>query len=443
MKKTPLIVSGLAAALVVGGSSSAYAMTHEVDVNVYGKSSTVRTFSGTVGDVLEAQGVDVKPTDKVTPSVATPVGESTAITVVQQRPVTVTIDGTQHTFMTSGTSVADALQDFEFDASTATVSPAPTTELSAQGTAITVTTMKDLTVSGQNGSATFRVTEPTLGEAAAAHLTDYQESDTFYDASDQPVAADTPVTSGMSVRIERVRYSEATSTQEIDYKTVTEDDANADKGTTTTKTEGVAGSKDVVTRTKTVDGKPVEETVVSENVTKQPQDKVVLKGTKEAPEPAPAASESQDSSSASSSKDSGSSSKSSDSSSSSTGSGSSSSSSSSRSSSSSSTDQGGTASGDTTTCKASFYGRGDGTDGGPTASGETFNSEAMTAAHKSLPLGTRIRVTNTATGQSVVVRINDRGPYVSGRCLDLSAGAFDAIGDTGAGTMTVTYQKVG
>ncbi len=436
MKKTPLIVSGLAAALVVGGSSSAYAMTHEVDVSVYGKSSTVRTFSGTVGDVLEAQGVDIKPTDKVTPSVATPVDESTAITVVQQRPVTVTIDGTQHTFMTSGTSVADALQGFEFDASTATVSPAPTTQLSAQGTAITVTTMKDLTVSGQNGSATFRVTEPTLGEAAAAHLSDYQEGDAFYDASNQPVAADTAVTSGMSVRIERVRYSETTSTQEIDYKTVTEDDANADKGTTTTKTEGVTGSKDVVTRTKTVDGKPVEETVVSENVTKQPQDKVVLEGTKEAaPEPAPAASESSSKGSGSSSSDS--------SSSAATGSGSSSSSSSSRSSSSSSTDQGGTASGDTTTCKASFYGRGDGTDGGPTASGETFNSEAMTAAHKSLPLGTRIRVTNTANGQSVVVRINDRGPYVSGRCLDLSAGAFDAIGDTGAGTMTVSYQKVG
>jgi rare lipoprotein A len=52
-------------------------------------------------------------------------------------------------------------------------------------------------------------------------------------------------------------------------------------------------------------------------------------------------------------------------------------------------------------------------------------------------------VTNTANGKSVVVKVNDRGPYIGGRCLDLSAGAFSEIGDLGSGTMTVSYQKVG
>ena len=78
-----------------------------------------------------------------------------------------------------------------------------------------------------------------------------------------------------------------------------------------------------------------------------------------------------------------------------------------------------------------------------TASGEQFNPNAMTAAHKSLPLGSKVRVTNPANGESVTVRINDRGPYVSGRCLDLSRAAFAAIGDTGAGVMRVTYQVLG
>ncbi|MBB2913135.1 rare lipoprotein A [Streptosporangium becharense] len=89
----------------------------------------------------------------------------------------------------------------------------------------------------------------------------------------------------------------------------------------------------------------------------------------------------------------------------------------------------------TGTCGASFY-----SDPQATASGERFNPNAMTAAHKSLPMGTKVRVTNSGTGESVTVRINDRGPYVGGRCLDLSRAAFSSIGDTGSGVMRVKYE---
>ncbi|MFI7422872.1 septal ring lytic transglycosylase RlpA family protein [Nonomuraea sp. NPDC049684] len=87
------------------------------------------------------------------------------------------------------------------------------------------------------------------------------------------------------------------------------------------------------------------------------------------------------------------------------------------------------------TCGASYYGEPQ-----MTASGERFNPSAMTAAHKTLPLGSRVRVINPRNGSSVTVRINDRGPYVGGRCLDLSRAAFDAIGSLGAGVMTVRYE---
>ena len=90
------------------------------------------------------------------------------------------------------------------------------------------------------------------------------------------------------------------------------------------------------------------------------------------------------------------------------------------------------------TCTASFY-----WEPQATASGERFNPNAMTAAHKTLPLGTRLRVTNPANGKSVVVRINDRGPYVGGRCLDLSKASFAAIGNTGSGVMRVRYEILG
>jgi len=63
-----------------------------------------------------------------------------------------------------------------------------------------------------------------------------------------------------------------------------------------------------------------------------------------------------------------------------------------------------------------------------TASGERFNPNAMTAAHKTLPLGSRVRVTHKRTGRSITVRINDRGPFVRGRIIDLSAAAARRLG---------------
>ena len=63
-----------------------------------------------------------------------------------------------------------------------------------------------------------------------------------------------------------------------------------------------------------------------------------------------------------------------------------------------------------------------------TASGERFNPGAMTAAHRTLPFGTRVQVTNSSNGRSVIVRINDRGPFVKGRSIDLSSAAARAIG---------------
>lgn len=87
-------------------------------------------------------------------------------------------------------------------------------------------------------------------------------------------------------------------------------------------------------------------------------------------------------------------------------------------------------------CGASFY-----TDS-QTASGEPFSSSAMTAASKTYSFGTRLKVTNRANGRSTVVRINDRGPYVSGRCLDLTPAAFNQISSPSAGVADVTYEKV-
>lgn len=94
---------------------------------------------------------------------------------------------------------------------------------------------------------------------------------------------------------------------------------------------------------------------------------------------------------------------------------------------------GGTASGGI----ASFY-----TEGTQTASGEKLDPNELTAAHRTLPFGTRLRVTNVATGKSVTVRVNDRGPYVRGRVVDVSYSAAESLGIVDKGITNVKLDVV-
>lgn len=77
-----------------------------------------------------------------------------------------------------------------------------------------------------------------------------------------------------------------------------------------------------------------------------------------------------------------------------------------------------------------------------TASGERMNPLGMTAAHKTLPLGSKIRVTNNINGKSIIVRVNDRGPFIAGRILDLSKGAANQLGFVQRGVTKVCYERI-
>jgi rare lipoprotein A len=88
-------------------------------------------------------------------------------------------------------------------------------------------------------------------------------------------------------------------------------------------------------------------------------------------------------------------------------------------------------------CVASHYGY----SGGKTASGERMNPSAMTAAHRTKPFGSRVTVTLQSSGRSVTVRINDRGPFVKGRCIDLSTGAAQALGMSGTALVSLSQTE--
>lgn len=89
---------------------------------------------------------------------------------------------------------------------------------------------------------------------------------------------------------------------------------------------------------------------------------------------------------------------------------------------------------------ASWYGGADGLKGARTASGELFDPSSLTAAHPTLPFGTRVRVTLLKTGRSTIVRINDRGPSAGGRMIDISRAAAAEIGLLGCGVGRVTME---
>jgi rare lipoprotein A len=91
---------------------------------------------------------------------------------------------------------------------------------------------------------------------------------------------------------------------------------------------------------------------------------------------------------------------------------------------------------------ASFYGLGDGFHGLRAADGSRFDAHGLTTAHKTLPFGTRLRVTNPANNRSVTVTVTDRGPFIAGRSLDLSYGAFSRIASPGQGVARVCFARV-
>jgi rare lipoprotein A len=90
--------------------------------------------------------------------------------------------------------------------------------------------------------------------------------------------------------------------------------------------------------------------------------------------------------------------------------------------------------------KASFYA--DKHQLNKTASGELYNHNLKTAAHRTLPFGTRLKVTNIKNGKTVIVQVNDRGPFIKGRVVDLSKSAFSSIGSTSAGLIGVKIEVI-
>lgn len=380
-KLVPLIVVGATLLSSVGAAGS-YALMNDVTVSVDGTSTTSKVTYATVGEVLRHNGVTVGTHDVVEPSLTTAISDDTVIEVTHARPVLVTLDGVLHGQRLAVRTVADVLDALGIDAEGAVVSQPLDASIPLSGAAFTVHTPKDVTVTAGGATQELRATGTVADALAEVGITPDDDDLTT-------PALDENLSDGLGITFVKVDTSVVTRDVAIPFAEKTTKDSNLAAGTKKVQVAGVNGLASETVRQVLHDDAVVSEEQLSWTVQSEPVQQETVVGTKTVLGASSTASPA-------------------------TG----------------------------NQCQASHYGNGDGTDGGPTASGETFNASGMTAAHKTLALGTKIKVTNVANGKTVIVRINDRGPYVGGRCLDLSYGAFSAIGSPSSGVMTVAWETV-
>ena len=393
-----VVASAIAGALSLtsaGGLTMVQALDRDtVTFSVDGVSQQAKVKPGTVKQALAQQGITVGPHDDVQPSLDSEIHDGQVITVNYGRRVVVTIDGKKVVRWTTAKNVAEVLAQLNQSDPDNLVSVSRSLDISRAGLSFSMQTAKDVTVT--IGGKTQKITAVgTVADALKAAKVEVDSSDAVNPG------LGTPLSDGMKITLTMVDQKSQKRRVAVPFSTKKVEDSSLPKGEIKVITKGDNGINEETWTVVFKDGKKVSEKKVSSKVVNAPVTQVVKVGTKTASSSSP----STRSSSASH-----------------------------RSTASQSSDP--VTSG--TTCLASTYGEGDGTAGGPTASGETFDPSAFTAASKTLPLGSTIRVTNVSNGRTVTVRINDRGPYVGGRCLDLSTAAMNAIAP-GQGLVTVRY----
>ena len=393
-----VVASAIAGALSLtsaGGLTMVQALDRDtVTFSVDGVSQQAKVKPGTVKQALAQRGITVGPHDDVQPSLDSEIHDGQVITVNYGRRVVVTIDGKKVVRWTTAKHVAEVLAQLNQSDPDNRVSESRSLDISRAGLSFSMQTAKDVTVT--IGGKTQKITAVgTVADALKAAKVEVDSSDAVNPG------LGTPLSDGMKITLTMVDQKSQKRRVAVPFSTKKVEDSSLPKGEIKVITKGVNGINEETWTVVFKDGKKVSEKKVSSKVVNAPVTQVVKVGTKTASSSSP----STRSSSASH-----------------------------RSTASQSSDP--VTSG--TTCLASTYGEGDGTAGGPTASGETFDPSAFTAASKTLPLGSTIRVTNVSNGRTVTVRINDRGPYVGGRCLDLSTAAMNAIAP-GQGLVTVRY----
>jgi resuscitation-promoting factor RpfB len=253
-----------------------------VTLNVDGKVSSVQTFGGTVEQVVKAAKVDLKASDRVSPSLDATVENGSVINVNLAKAVKVNLDGAEKTVSTTARDVAGLVTQLGV-ASSSELSVPKSAQLSVDGSFVAISTPKTVTILADGKAAKTTTTAATVGEV----LKDARVKLAAADRTSQP--ANAKVVSNMVIKVSRVDTSKtATVSEEIPFETLSTDSADILKGEEEVTQAGVPGIVTHKYKLVLVDGREASRTLVSRTVTREPVTEKVTVGTKEKPKPKPA-----------------------------------------------------------------------------------------------------------------------------------------------------------
>ena len=255
-----------------------------ITLNVDGKVASVQTFGGTVGQVVKSAKLDLKPADRVSPSVDATVENGTVINVNMAKAVTVSLDGSEKTVSTTAPDVAGLVTELGV-ASASSVSVPKDAPLAVDGSFVSISTPKTVSVVADGKASTTTTTAATVAQV----LEDAGVTLGPNDRSSQPGNAD--VVNNMVVKVSRVDTGQtAASTDDVPFETLTTESGDLFKGDKKVTQAGTPGKVDRTFKLVLVDGREASRTLVAETVSVQPVTEQVTVGTKAKPvaEAAPA-----------------------------------------------------------------------------------------------------------------------------------------------------------
>ncbi|SEQ19946.1 resuscitation-promoting factor [Arthrobacter sp. OV608] len=259
-----------------------------ITLNVDGKVTSVQTFGGTVGQVVKSANLELKPADRVSPSIDATVQNGTVINVNQAKEVKVSLDGSEKTVNTTAQDVEGLVTELGV-ASASSVSVPKDAQLSVAGSFVSISTPKSVSIVADGKVHAATTTAATVGKV----LEDAGLTLGANDRSSQP--ANAHVVNNMVVKVSRVDVGQtAVTTEDVPFKTETVESAELLKGEKEVTQAGAAGKLEKTFKLVLVDGREASRTLVTESVTAQPVTEKITVGTKAKPvaqaAPAPAAS---------------------------------------------------------------------------------------------------------------------------------------------------------
>jgi len=251
-----------------------------VTLNVDGKVSSVQSFGGTVGQVVKSANVELKPTDRVSPSADATVENGTVINVNMAKAVKVSLDGSEKTVSTTAPDVAGLVTELGV-ASASSVSVPKDSQLAVDGSFVAISTPKTISIVADGKVSAATTTAGTVAQV----LEDAGITLGADDRTSQPGNAH--VVNNMVVKVSRVDTGQtAATTEDVPFDSLTTESADMVKGEKEVTQAGTAGKVNKTFKLVLVDGREASRTLVSETVTVQPVTEKVIVGTKAKPAPA-------------------------------------------------------------------------------------------------------------------------------------------------------------